>query len=75
MQEEERTTGGVTPTKEDAKEDATSKETVSDLEKADGTNEQESSRDAVKGEEMPSPDGQFDSPHGGAGPGNEAGPM
>ena len=75
MQDEEKKTGGVTPTQEDAKQDATSKETVSDLGKADATVESESSGSGGTNEEMPSPDGQFDSPRGGAGPENEAGPM
>ncbi len=73
MQEEERRTD-VTPTKEDAERDATSKETVSDLEESGGavdTNRSETST----GSDAPSPDGQFDNPRGGTEPGNETDPM
>jgi hypothetical protein len=73
MQEEERRKGDVTPAKEDAEKDATSKETVSDLEESGASNESESGGTS-KG--SPSPDGQFDETRGGAGGhGNEAGPM
>lgn len=80
MQEEERRKGDVTPTKEEAEKDATSKETVSDLGESAGATEAESdassgSSGTSEGSSTPSPDGQFDEPRGGAGPGNEAGPM
>ena len=76
MQEEERRTGGVTPTKEDAGKDATSAETVSDLEKKGETNDSsDKSSGTSSGSTVPSPDGQFDDSRGGAGTGNETGPM
>lgn len=77
MQEEKGMGGGnLTPTKEDAERDATSKETVSDLDEGDKTSGSEKSSDGgSSSSSTPSPDGQFDSPRDGAGPGDEAGPM
>lgn len=77
MQEEKRRTGNSTPTEEDAGRDATSKETVSDLEKSGETadNDTSSSGESAGNSSVPSPDGQFDGPRGGAGTGNETGPM
>jgi hypothetical protein len=72
MQEEERRTGDITPSKDDAERDATSKETVSDLDKSGAATEPEG---GASGKGSPSPDGQFDKPRDGAGPGDEAGPM
>ena len=72
MQEEKSSTDGVTPTKEDAARDATSKETVSDLKES---NEPSGSKTGGESSSAPSPDGQFDSPRDGAGPGDETGPM
>lgn len=73
MQEDKGRTNSVTPTKEDAERDATSKETVSDLEES---NEASGKTDSgAESSSAPSPDGQFDSPRDGAGPGDEAGPM
>lgn len=70
MQEEKREKGGVTPTEEDAKQEATSSRTVSDLDESDN----ESEGGGAVGD-LPSPDGQFDSTGRGAGPGEETGPM
>lgn len=78
MQEEKSRTVDITPTKEDAEHDATSKETVSDLEKSGGSSDTEKSNDSGNGgnSNTPSPDGQFDSARGsGAGPGDDTGPM
>ena len=76
MQDEKSRPGGI-PTKEDAERDATSKETVSDLKKSGDAERTETgnSSDSSGGSAAPSPDGQFDEPRGGAGPGEEAGPM
>lgn len=76
MQDERaKRAGGVTPDKEDAERDATSKETLSDVEKGAGTSDNDSD-DGDASSTSPSPDGQFDDSRGGAGgPGNEAGPM
>jgi hypothetical protein len=76
MQEEKSRTN-VTPTKEDAERDATSKETASDLkESGEAAAGSEPSSGSNSGSSpTPSPDGQFDSPRDGAGPGDEAGPM
>ncbi len=73
MQDEKSRSDSVTPTKEDAGQDATSKETVSDLKKSDGTERGGSSGSGTSA--TPSPDGQFDGPRDGAGPGEETGPM
>ncbi|HEY0319377.1 MAG TPA: hypothetical protein VGC66_00250 [Pyrinomonadaceae bacterium] len=77
MHEEKSRADSVTPTKEDAEQDATSKETVSDLEKNDHTSGSETSggSEATESSSAPSPDGQFDAPRDGAGPGDETGPM
>lgn len=76
MQEEKSRTGNVTPTSEDAGGDATSKETVSDLENSGETSDNETGNGGSTGNSSaPSPDGQFDTPTGGAGPGDETGPM
>ena len=74
MQEEKSRTDSVTPTKEDAERDATSKETVSDLEEGNRTSVGKTDG-GTESSSAPSPDGQFDSPRDGAGPGDEAGPM
>jgi hypothetical protein len=73
MHEDKSRTGGVTPTKEDAESDATSKETVSDLGPA--TTSANPGSGKTGGSSTPSPDGQFDGPRDGAGPGEESGPM
>jgi len=78
MQQEKDRAESVTPTKEDAERDATSKETVGDL--------NEGARTAVGGagvnsdrtepsssSSAPSPDGQFDGPRDNAG--EDPGPM
>ena len=72
MQDEKSRTG-VTPTKEDAERDATSKETVSDLDPGPTSANQSSGK--TGNSSTPSPDGQFDGPRDGAGPGEESGPM
>lgn len=74
MQEEKSRTDSVTPTKEDAERDATSKETLSDLEESKGTSGSKTSG-ATENSSAPSPDGQFDGTRDGAGPGDETGPM
>lgn len=76
MQDEISKQNSVTPSGDDAGQDATSKETVADLKKGDvastaGTgdsNRAESSSD-------PSPDGQFSGPRDGSGIGEDSGPM
>jgi hypothetical protein len=70
MQEEKSRADSITPTKEEAEKDATSKETVHDLDEGGKT-----SSGGAGASSSPSPDGQFDSPRDGAGPGDEAGPM
>lgn len=77
MHEEKGRSDSLTPTKEDAERDATSKETVSDLEKSGETSERGSGGSSVgyDNTSSPSPDGQLDGPPDGAGPGDEAGPM
>lgn len=77
MKDEKSRNDSVTPTKEDAAQDATSKETVSDLKKNDeargtGTGDSSSSAESTS---TPSPDGQFDGPRDGSGIGEETGPM
>jgi hypothetical protein len=77
MQEEKSRAESITPTKEEAAKDATSKETVSDLEgssKASGSDAGANSGGAGSSS-TPSPDGQFDSPREGSGTGDETGPM
>ena len=76
MQDERaKTPGNITPDKEDAERDATSKETLSDMEESAGASD-DVSDGGDTGSTTPSPDGQFDDSRGGAGgPGNEAGPM
>ena len=73
MQEEKSRAVDVTPKRENADRDATSKETVSDLEKSGEASDSETGSDGNSN--SPSPDGQFDAPRGGAGPGDETGPM
>lgn len=79
MQEDKSRADSLTPAKEDAERDATSKETVSDLDKSGAGGEgagSGTSDSRSKGQtSSPSPDGQFDAPPGGVGPGDEAGPM
>lgn len=78
MQDEKSRTGGVTPTKEDAGQDATSKETVGDIGKggeSPGSQAGESPGGSSGSSATPSPDGQFDGTRDGAGPGEETGPM
>lgn len=77
MQEEERSTGDIVPTKEDAEQEATSKETVSDLEKSgeSSTGESGTGDENSESSSAPSPDGQLDEPHRQTGPGDETGPM
>lgn len=77
MQEEKDSADSITPAKEDAEQDATSKETVSDLKKSDDAAGSETSGGSSNTESSaaPSPDGQFDAPRDGAGPGDETGPM
>lgn len=72
MQDEKSRTGGVTPTKEDAEQDATSKGTVSDLKDSEEASGTGGSADSSS---TPSPDGQFDGPRDGSGIGEETGPM
>jgi hypothetical protein len=74
MQEEKSRTN-VTPTKEDAERDATSKETVSDLKESGNASADSKTNSDSGNSTTPSPDGQFDSPRDGAGPGDETGPM
>lgn len=57
---------------EDAKADATSSETLSDVEKSEKTTSEKSGSGASS---MPSPDGAFDSDQGGSGPKDDPGPM
>lgn len=77
MQDEKQTGGAVTPTKEDAEQDATSKETVSDLGESKDSSGSETgdSPSGADNSAAPSPDGQFDATREDAGPGDEAGPM
>jgi hypothetical protein len=77
MQDEKGRAGdAITPNREDAERDATSKETVSELEKSRGTSDEETGRGTDAGNaSTPSPDGQFDGTRGGAGPEDESGPM
>lgn len=73
MQEEKSRAGDVAPKRENAGEDATSKETVSDLERSGEASDSETG--STGSSSAPSPDGQFDTPGRGAGPGDETGPM
>lgn len=75
MQKEKRNSADVTPTSEDAAQDATSKETVSDLEKSGETSDNATSVESTGNSSTPSPDGQFDSQRGGTGPRDKTGPM
>lgn len=77
MQDEKGRADSVTPTKEDAGREATSKETVGDLKKSGETTEVEKGDGGSSSESSstPSPDGQFDTARDGAGPGEETGPM
>ena len=79
MQEEKSRTDNITPSKEDAERDATSKETLSDLKESGETSTKETGTGSNSGNadnsSTPSPDGQFDSPRDGTGPGDESGPM
>lgn len=76
MQDEKSRIDSVTPAKEDAVQDATSKETVSDLKKSGDASTNETVSSVGSGSSpAPSPDGQFDGPRDGAGPGDETGPM
>jgi hypothetical protein len=77
MQEEKGRAESVTPTKEDAEKDATSKETVGDVKESNQASSSKagagSSSDGAESSAAPSPDGQFDSPREGAG--EDPGPM
>ncbi len=75
MQDEKSGNGGVTPTREDAERAATSKETVSDLEEGPTVTSANQGSGKTGNSSTPSPDGQFDGPRDGAGPGEESGPM
>lgn len=76
MQEEKGRAESVTPTKEDAERDATSKETVGDLNESAKTSTGggvSSGSGAESSSSAPSPDGQFDTPRDDAG--EDPGPM
>lgn len=75
MQDEKSRQNSVTPTKESAAQDATSKETVADLKKSDEASGTASGETSAESSSTPSPDGQFEGPRDGAGPGDETGPM
>ena len=76
MQDEKSRSEPLTPTKEDAEQEATSKETVSDLKGGDEISRTETDNSSGAGNSStPSPDGQFDGAREGSGPGEESGPM
>ena len=77
MHEEKSRPDNLTPSKEDVDRDATSKETVSDVKESSGTSasEADTGSGGADNSSAPSPDGQFDTPRDGAGPGDETGPM
>ena len=73
MQEERaKTDESITPGKEDAEREATSKETVSDVSESEKSPDSDSGGGTSK---TPSPDGQFDEGPARTGPGSESGPM
>ncbi len=73
MQEERaKTNESITPGKEEAEQEATSKETLSDVKESEKSSDAESGGGSSK---TPSPDGQFDEPPASSGPGSETGPM